>query len=97
MSDSDRQSQHLASYPKYHREVCRRGSADVACQVADCALTSLRVHESGGLVAVGCADGTTSVLQLSSSLVDLQSGEKAATLAVRTGLVLSHKCADQCI
>ncbi|CAL8464794.1 g4329 [Coccomyxa elongata] len=54
----------------------------LSMQVADCALTSLRVHENGGLIAVGCADGTTSVLQLSSSLVDLQPGETAATLAM---------------
>ncbi|BDA50396.1 Dynein intermediate chain 2, axonemal [Coccomyxa sp. Obi] len=54
----------------------------LSMQVADCALTSLRVHEGGGLVAVGCADGTTSVLQMSSSLVDVQPGEKAATLAM---------------
>lgn len=53
-----------------------------SCQVADCALTSLRVHEGGSLVAVGCRDGVTAVLQLSSSLVDLQPSEKAATLAV---------------
>ncbi|KAK9917240.1 hypothetical protein WJX75_002207 [Coccomyxa subellipsoidea] len=54
----------------------------LSTQVADCALTSLRVHEGGSLVAVGCRDGTTAVLQLSSSLVDLQPSEKAATLAM---------------
>lgn len=58
------------------------GALMSSCQVADCALTSLRVHEGGSLVAIGCRDGTTAVLQLSSSLVDLQPSEKAATLAV---------------
>ena len=51
-------------------------------QVADCALSSLRVHEGGKLLGVGCADGTVSVLRLGSGLVDVQTGEKAATLAV---------------
>ena len=55
----------------------------LAAQVAGCGLTALRMHEGGALVAVGCADGTTSVLQLSAGLVDPQPSEKAATLAVR--------------
>lgn len=72
------------------RMITRWPGAGVARQVADCALASLRCHEGGGLLAVGCADGTTAVLQLSDSLVKLQPSEKAATLAVRAPTARQH-------
>ena len=59
-------------------------SADtmLAVQVADCALTSLRLQESGALAAVGSADGATTLLRLCDGLVDMQPAEKQSLAAV---------------
>jgi dynein axonemal intermediate chain 2 len=45
-------------------------------KVGDCELTSVSVHKAGRLVAVGSADGTTSILEISDSLALPQPNEK---------------------
>ena len=52
-------------------------------QVSDCALTSLRLQESGALAAVGAADGSVTLLRLCDGLVDMQPAEKQSLAAVR--------------
>ncbi len=46
-------------------------------------LTALRLHDAGRLAALGAADGSTAILQLSDGLTELQPNEKAAFAAVR--------------
>ena len=56
----------------------------MACvQVSKSTLTSLRLQENGRIAAVGAADGTTSVLRLSTALMELQTNEKHTFSAVR--------------
>ena len=51
-------------------------------QVTDQPLTSLRVMESGRIAAVGSADGSTTIVQFSDGLVDIQPNEKQALTSV---------------
>ena len=51
-------------------------------QVTDQPLTSLRVMDSGRIAAVGSADGTTTIVQFSDGLVDIQPNEKQALTSV---------------
>ena len=53
-------------------------------QVTDQPLTSLRVMESGRIAAVGSADGSTTIVQFSDGLVDIQPNEKQALPSVRS-------------
>lgn len=54
----------------------------LSVQVTDAPLTSLRVQESGRIAAVGSADGSVTLLQLSNGLVDLQPAERQSMVAV---------------
>jgi len=47
-------------------------------KVGDTPITSIRVHGKGSLVAIGSEDGTTTILEMGSPLVDMQSNEKQA-------------------
>ncbi len=60
-----------------------RTARAAARQVSPRALTALRVHDAGRLAALGAADGSTAILQLSDGLTELQPNEKAAFAAVR--------------
>jgi len=57
----------------YHKQ----NEAVYQAKIADCALSSIKVHQGGSLVAVGAEDGSTTVLEISSSLADLQKDEKS--------------------
>ncbi len=52
-------------------------------QVCDDPLYSIKLHEQGGLVACGSRSGSTTILQLASSLSMLQPNEKHNANAVR--------------
>ena len=54
-----------------------------AAQVSKAALTAVRLQDNGRMMAVGAADGSTTVLRLSAGLADMQANEKTAFLAVR--------------
>ena len=51
-------------------------------QVSSSALMSLRVREGGGELAVGCVDGTVTVMKLSAALYEPQPNERATIAAV---------------
>ena len=61
--------------------------------VSETSLTSFRIQETGRVAAVGARDGSTAILQLADSLVDIQPNEKQALTSVRRcpllGLLLS--------
>ncbi len=50
--------------------------------MTDQPLTSLRVMDSGRIAAVGSADGTTTIVQFSDGLVDIQPNVKQALTSV---------------
>ena len=52
-------------------------------QVCDEPLHSLRVQDNGRLIATGSESGTTTLLELSDGLCNLQRNEKALVTAVR--------------
>ena len=56
----------------------------LSVQVTDAPLTSLRLQEAGKVAAVGSADGSVTLLQLSAGLVDLQPAERQSMVAVST-------------
>lgn len=51
-------------------------------KVADCALTSLGVHNDGRLLAVGSVDGSTTVMQISGALASQQANEKQGIISM---------------
>lgn len=51
-------------------------------QVTDQPLTSLEMMENGRIAAVGSADGSTTIVQFSDGLVDMQLNEKQALTSV---------------
>ena len=51
-------------------------------QVTDQPLTSFKMMENGRVGAAGSADGATTILQFSDSLVDIQPNEKQAITSV---------------
>ena len=51
-------------------------------QVTDQPLTSLRVMDTGRIAAVGSADGSTTIVQFSDGLIDMQPNEKQALTSV---------------
>ncbi len=55
---------------------------ELQVQVTDQPLTSLRVMDTGRIAAVGSADGTTTIVQFSDGLVDIQPNEKQALTSV---------------
>ncbi len=59
--------------------------------MSDQPLTSLRVMDSGRIAAVGSADGTTTIVQFSDGLVDLQPNEKQALTSVSCCCTLKKK------
>lgn len=66
------------------------GSADPLQQVCDEALFCLRVQDTGCLIACGSQLGTTTLLEVSSSLSTLQRNEKniASSVSARAGPTL---------
>ena len=53
-------------------------------QITDQPLTSLEMMDTGRICAVGAADGSTTIVQFSDGLVDLQPNEKQALTSVST-------------
>ena len=53
-------------------------------QITDQPLTSLEVMDTGRICAVGAADGSTTIVQFSDGLVDMQPNEKQALTSVST-------------
>lgn len=53
-------------------------------QITDQPLTSLEIMDTGRICAVGAADGSTTIVQFSDGLVDLQPNEKQALTSVST-------------
>lgn len=51
-------------------------------QVTDQPLTSLEMMDNGRIAAVGSADGSTTIVQFSDGLVDMQPNEKQALTSV---------------
>ena len=51
-------------------------------QVTDQPLTSMRMMDNGRVAAVGSADGSTTIVQFSDGLVDMQPNEKQALTSV---------------
>ena len=56
--------------------------------MSDEALHSIRIQDQGKLIATGSLSGTTTLLELSDSLVTLQRNEKALVTAVSVPLLL---------
>ena len=56
--------------------------ATLQVQVSDQPLTSLRVMDTGRIAAVGSADGSTTIVQFSDGLIDMQPNEKQALTSV---------------
>ena len=52
--------------------------AQLHVQVSDQPLTSFAAHENGSTMAVGTADGATTILQLSAGLSEMALNEKSA-------------------
>ena len=60
-------------------------------QVTDQPLTSLEMMDNGSIAAVGSADGSTTIVQFSDGLVDMQPNEKQALTSVsHTALLNLH-------
>lgn len=54
-------------------------------QVSDQPLTSLRMMDTGRIAAVGSADGSTTIVQFSDGLIDMQPNEKQSLTSVSSG------------
>ena len=61
-------------------------------QVCEDALHSIRVQDSGHLIATGSHSGTTTLLEMSDGLCTLQRNEKALVTAVCIQTVTSKTC-----
>lgn len=55
--------------------------------VSDNPLTSFRIQENGRMAAVGARDGSTAILQLADSLVEMQPNEKQSLTSVISTLL----------
>lgn len=56
----------------------KQNDPTLTVQVTDKALTSFNIQDTGKLVTVGAADGSTTLLELCEGLVVMQNGEKSA-------------------
>ena len=57
--------------------------------VSGTSLTSFRIQENGRMAAVGARDGSTAILQLADSLVEMQPNEKQSLTSVSPNIGLS--------
>jgi len=76
---------------------CYNKMQHLQVQVTDQPLTSLRVMDTGRIAAVGSADGTTTIVQFSDGLVDIQPNEKQALTSVSCCTLSLHAPPLYCV
>ena len=69
--------------------IVKQNDSVLSVQVCDEPLHSIRMHEHGRLVACGSKEGTTTLLELSDNLHQLQKNEKQVVTGVRLNSKLS--------
>lgn len=74
---------------------CRVPCPNLQVQVTDQPLTSFKMMENGRVGAAGSADGATTILQFSDSLVDIQPNEKQAITSVSSLEAAGQSTAQQ--
>lgn len=65
--------------------------------MTDQPLTSMRMMDNGRVAAVGSADGSTTIVQFSDGLVDMQPNEKQALTSVSTWSLLKGSLPIHCM